>query len=108
MASTSPQATTDAPTTTLGPALPTDPFVLGLIAHGTRQPIILGYLIAGALVGPTIGFKLIKDEGSVEVISEIIGVPEYSRPRIPVVTLDQRVFFGSPALTVEHGPPETI
>jgi Kef-type K+ transport system membrane component KefB len=45
--------------------------LLGLIAHWTRQPIILGYLIAGALVGPTIGFKLIKDEGSIEVISEI-------------------------------------
>src|SRR3712207_3871312 len=45
--------------------------LLGLIAHWTRQPIILGYLIAGALIGPTIGFKLIKDEGSIEVISEI-------------------------------------
>lgn len=45
--------------------------LLGLVAHWTRQPIILGYLVAGALVGPTIGFKLIKDEGSVEVISEI-------------------------------------
>jgi Kef-type K+ transport system membrane component KefB len=45
--------------------------VLGLIAHWTRQPIILGYLIAGALVGPTIGFKFIKDQGSIEVISEI-------------------------------------
>lgn len=45
--------------------------VLGLLAHWTRQPIILGYLIAGALIGPTIGFKLIKQEASVEVISEI-------------------------------------
>jgi Kef-type K+ transport system membrane component KefB len=48
---------------------------LGLLAHWTRQPIILGYLIAGALIGPTIGPKiglhLIKDEASVEVISEI-------------------------------------
>ena len=38
----------------------------------------------------------------VEVISEIIGVPEDARPRIPVVTLDQREFFGSPALNVDH------
>lgn len=38
----------------------------------------------------------------VEVISDIIGVPAESRTRIPVVTLDQREFFGSPSLTVEH------
>src|SRR5687768_8713122 len=44
--------------------------VLGVIAHWTRQPIILGYLIAGAIIGPTIGFKLIGQE-NIEVISEI-------------------------------------
>lgn len=44
--------------------------VLGLIAHWTRQPIILGYLIAGAMIGPTVGFKLIGQE-NIEVISEI-------------------------------------
>lgn len=38
----------------------------------------------------------------VEVISEIIGVPEEARNRIPVVTLDQREFFGSPALNIDH------
>jgi cytochrome P450 len=38
----------------------------------------------------------------VEVISEIIGVPEETRSRIPVVTLDQREFFGSPALNIDH------
>jgi cytochrome P450 len=38
----------------------------------------------------------------VEVISEIIGVPGEARSRIPVVTLDQREFFGSPALVVDH------
>ena len=45
--------------------------VLGLLAHWTRQPIILGYLIAGALIGPTIGFGLIKDKASIDIISEI-------------------------------------
>src|SRR5687768_3207851 len=45
--------------------------LLGLIAHWTRQPIILGYLIAGAVVGPTIGFKWISDQANIEVISEI-------------------------------------
>lgn len=44
--------------------------VLGLIAHWTRQPIILGYLIAGAIIGPTVGFKLIGRE-NIGVISEI-------------------------------------
>src|SRR5688572_21319365 len=45
--------------------------VLGLVAHWTRQPIILGYLIAGAIIGPKVGFGLIKDQGNIEVISEI-------------------------------------
>jgi pimeloyl-[acyl-carrier protein] synthase len=38
----------------------------------------------------------------VEVISEIIGIPEDARDRIPVVTLDQREFFGSASLVVDH------
>lgn len=38
----------------------------------------------------------------VEVISEIIGVPTQARTRIPVVTLDQREFFGSPSLGVDN------
>jgi len=45
--------------------------VLGLIAHWLRQPIILGYLIAGALAGPKLGFSLIKDEQSIKLISEL-------------------------------------
>src|SRR4051794_19331935 len=45
--------------------------VSGLIAHWFRQPIILGYLIAGALVGPELGFKFIKDGESIELISEM-------------------------------------
>ena len=35
--------------------------LLGLVAHWTRQPIILGYLVAGAIIGPTVGVKLIKN-----------------------------------------------
>ena len=38
----------------------------------------------------------------VEVISEVIGIPEEARRRIPAVTLDQREFFGSPSLTTNH------
>src|SRR3954467_14660317 len=45
--------------------------ILGLVAHWLRQPIILGYLIAGALVGPSMGFGLIQDAESIEIISEI-------------------------------------
>ena len=45
--------------------------LLGLIAHWTRQPIILGYLIAGAVIGPRLGFKLVHEQESIEIISEI-------------------------------------
>src|SRR3954464_15879342 len=45
--------------------------LLGLVAHWTRQPIILGYLVAGALVGPRLGFSLVHDQASIEVISEM-------------------------------------
>lgn len=45
--------------------------VLGLLALFLRQPIILGYLIAGALVGPELGFSWIKESDSIEIISEI-------------------------------------
>lgn len=44
--------------------------VVGLIAHAPRQPIILGYLVAGAVVGP-LGLRWIHSAGSIEVISEI-------------------------------------
>src|SRR3954466_1802700 len=45
--------------------------VLGLIAHWLRQPIILGYLLAGAMVGPQMGFGWIREADSIEIISEI-------------------------------------
>jgi Kef-type K+ transport system membrane component KefB len=45
--------------------------LLGLVAHWTRQPIILGYLVAGALIGPRLGFSLVHDQASIEVISEM-------------------------------------
>jgi Kef-type K+ transport system membrane component KefB len=44
--------------------------VVGLIAHALRQPIILGYLVAGAVVGP-LGLRWVHSAGSIEVISEI-------------------------------------
>lgn len=45
--------------------------VIGFITHKLKQPIILGYLITGALVGPQIGFGLISEAESIEIISEI-------------------------------------
>ena len=45
--------------------------IIGFITHKLKQPIILGYLITGALVGPQIGFGLISDTDSIEIISEI-------------------------------------
>ncbi len=44
--------------------------VLGLAAHWTRQPIILAYLIAGAVIGP-IGFRWIDSLDNIAVISEL-------------------------------------
>jgi Kef-type K+ transport system membrane component KefB len=44
--------------------------IVGLIAHWLRQPIILGYLVAGAVVGP-LGLRWISAGESIEVISEI-------------------------------------
>lgn len=45
--------------------------VLGLIAHWLRQPILLGYLLAGAVIGHEVGFEIIQERDSIEVISEI-------------------------------------
>jgi Kef-type K+ transport system membrane component KefB len=44
--------------------------VLGLVAHWLRQPILLGYLIAGALVGP-LGFNFVPKGETIEIISEL-------------------------------------
>lgn len=43
---------------------------LGFVFQLFRQPVILGYLVAGALIGP-IGFKLVSNPEIIEVISEI-------------------------------------
>jgi Kef-type K+ transport system membrane component KefB len=45
--------------------------ILGLIAHWLRQPILLGYLIAGAMVGPELGFGFVHAGESIEIISEM-------------------------------------
>jgi Kef-type K+ transport system membrane component KefB len=42
-----------------------------LIARALRQPLILGYLLAGVAVGPTMGLGLVHARDSIELISEI-------------------------------------
>src|SRR4029450_11551309 len=43
---------------------------LGLAAHFTRQPVILGYLIAGFFIGP-FGMGWVKSQESIQIISEL-------------------------------------
>src|SRR5438445_3213280 len=45
-------------------------WVLGLLAHFSRQPLILAYLIAGFLIGP-FGMGWVKSQDSINVISEL-------------------------------------
>jgi Kef-type K+ transport system membrane component KefB len=45
-------------------------WVLGLLAHFFRQPLILAYLIAGFLIGP-FGMGWVKSQESISVISEL-------------------------------------
>jgi len=42
-----------------------------LVARTVRQPLILGYILAGAALGPNVGFGLVADEASIELISEM-------------------------------------
>ena len=44
---------------------------VALLARAFRQPLILGYLLAGVAVGPAMGLGLVKDRESIELISEI-------------------------------------
>ena len=45
--------------------------VLAFIANRLRQPLLLAYLLAGVLIGPQIGLKLIEDQQSIQTVSEI-------------------------------------
>src|SRR5258708_25453651 len=45
-------------------------WVLGLLAHFFRQPLILAYLIAGFLIGP-FGTGLVKSQESISIIFEL-------------------------------------
>lgn len=45
-------------------------WVLGLLAHFSRQPLILAYLIAGFIIGP-FGMGWVKSQESIGIISEL-------------------------------------
>jgi Kef-type K+ transport system membrane component KefB len=44
---------------------------LALLARTLRQPLILGYIIGGVVLGRHLGLGVVSDEASIEVISEI-------------------------------------
>src|SRR2546427_468299 len=45
--------------------------LFAFIAKTFKQPLILAYLVAGAVIGPEIGFAWVKDREAIELISEI-------------------------------------
>ena len=49
--------------------------VAGLVTilfHRLKQPVVLGYIIAGVIIGPhTPPFPLIADEGTIQTLSEL-------------------------------------
>jgi Kef-type K+ transport system membrane component KefB len=45
--------------------------LFAFIAKVLKQPLILAYLLAGVVIGPEIGFAWIKDEETIQLISEI-------------------------------------
>src|SRR5262245_17021814 len=43
-----------------------------LVFHRLRQPVVLGYLLAGAIIGPnTPHILLVKDEHTIEILAEL-------------------------------------
>src|SRR5712691_9960164 len=44
---------------------------LALVARRVRQPLILGYIVGGALLGSHVGFGVVRDEADIDLIAEI-------------------------------------
>jgi Kef-type K+ transport system membrane component KefB len=42
-----------------------------LVARAFRQPLVLGYILGGVVLGPHVGLGVIRDEASIELISEM-------------------------------------
>ena len=45
--------------------------VLAFVARQLRQPLLLGYIVAGAVLGPHLGAGVIESEEDIELIAEI-------------------------------------
>ena len=45
--------------------------VLAFVARQLRQPLLLGYIVAGAVLGPHLGIGVIESEEDIELIAEI-------------------------------------
>jgi Kef-type K+ transport system membrane component KefB len=45
--------------------------LLAHLAHRIRQPLLLGYIAGGMLLGPNLGLGLVNSEASIELIAEI-------------------------------------
>jgi CPA2 family monovalent cation:H+ antiporter-2 len=43
--------------------------IIGVITHRLKQPIIVGYLLAGIIIGPQIGPQLVHDPEHINIIS---------------------------------------
>ena len=45
--------------------------VTGYVVHWLRQPIILGYIIAGIIIGPELGLKWVTEPDAIEFSSDL-------------------------------------
>ena len=65
-------------------------FFCGLLMQRLRQPLILGYILAGVLLGPHTGGLTITEVHDIEQLAEI-GVAYEMRPEPPVRRPDRPV-----------------
>ena len=58
--------------------------VTTVVFQRLRQPVVLGYLLAGLIVGPHVPIPLVADEAIVETLSElgVILLHVLARPRV--------------------------
>ena len=45
--------------------------LLALLARRVGQPLILGYILGGVLLGPQLGFGIVRDRQAIDLIAEI-------------------------------------
>ncbi|MCX7647991.1 MAG: cation:proton antiporter, partial [Elusimicrobiales bacterium] len=45
--------------------------IMAIIMMSIKQPLIIGYIIAGVILGPGMGFGIVQNQENIELISEI-------------------------------------